>query len=313
MSSNGIQHIALVGTGLIGSAWAAFFAGRGLDVTLYDPDPAARDRGLHRARTQLAFLREHGLADRNAATGNSAIRSAPSLADAVNEVQLVIESAPERYDVKTPLFEELDRLTAPDCILASSSSGLLMTQIQQSLAHPERTLIAHPFNPVHLIPLVELVGGEQTAPHVVQDIHDFLAGLGKTPVVLQKALPGHIGNRLQAAIWREAIQLVLDGVASVEDVDKALYCGPGLRWALMGQHLIFHLGGGEGGINAFCDHIGSSWSALWEDMANWTTLPADARAVLAEGVEVEMHGRSREELEAGRDRQLAALARIVQS
>lgn len=308
MTSNWFpRRAAVVGTGLIGASWAAWLAGRGLAVQLFDADPAALRAGTDRAAQQLAFLRERNLTAERTSADNSLLSPAPGLTEAVAEVDLVVEAVAERYEVKVPLFAELDRLTAPETILASSTSGLLISRFQGNLRHPERVLIAHPFNPVHLVPLVELVAGSQTSAHRLSDLGGFLERHGKTVVVLKKEVPGFIGNRLQAAVWREAIQLVLDGVGTVADIDRALSAGPGLRWALMGQHLVFHLGGGSGGIENFIDHIGGKWTDLWADMAHWDSIPPEARSALSSGIQ-EMLGRtSPADLVAWRDNQLAEM------
>ena len=186
-----------------------------------------------------------------------------------------------------------------------------MTEIQKVMKHPERSIIAHPFNPAHLVPLVELVGGEQTSEDVVARLYEFFTSCGKVPVVIKKEIPGFLANRLQAAIWREAIDMVLNGVASVADVDKALCAGPGIRWALMGQHMIYHLGGGQGGIEHFVDHIGENKRRLWEDMAKWTVLPSETKGVLAEGVKQEMGERSFKEIEQWRNEKLVKLLKVI--
>jgi len=196
-------------------------------------------------------------------------------------------------------------------ILAGSSSGLLISKLQEGMERPERSLIAHPFNPPHLIPLVELVPGERTDRAIVSEVSAFFERLGKAPVTLKREVPGHIANRLQAAVWREAIDLVLKGVASVADVDRALHAGPGLRWALLGAHMVFHLGGGKGGIEYFVDHIGASWQALWEDMACWTALPADTSDALARGISDEMAGRTQQDVQKWRDEKVAALLQVI--
>jgi 3-hydroxyacyl-CoA dehydrogenase len=203
----------------------------------------------------------------------------------------------------------MDRVASPSTIIASSSSGLLMTEIQQVMNYPQRSLIAHPFNPPHLIPLVELVPGKQTDPEIIKTMYDFYQGLGKIPVVLKKEVPGHIANRLAVALWREAIELVATGVASVEDVDKALYAGPGIRWALMGQHLIYHLGGGEGGYEYFIDHIGREFEKY--QMASWTKIPEDARKAIIAGVKDSLGGRSVSELAQWRDEKLVELLKVI--
>ena len=234
-----------------------------------------------------------------------------SIDDLVNDAELVQESVVERYDVKKEVFGKLEEFASSGCIFVSSSSGLLVSEMQKGMKHPERLLIAHPFNPPHLIPLVELVPGKKTSPDLVRAMSEFYQKFGKTPVILKKEVPGHIANRLQAALWREAIQLVIDGVASVEDVDKALCSGPGLRWALMGQHMIFHLGGGiDGGIGYFVDHIGVSFEKLWKDMAKWDRLPAETKEKLVAGIEEQMHARELEDIAEWRDEKLLELTKV---
>ena len=179
------------------------------------------------------------------------------------------------------------------------------------MEHPERSLIAHPFNPPHLIPLVELVPGERTDPETLTETKAFFESLGKVPVVLRKEVPGHVANRLQAAVWREAIDLVLKGVASVADVDKALAAGPGIRWALLGPHMIFHLGGGPGGIKHFIDHIGSAWDDVWTDMASWTSLPGGTTDALVSGVQEEAGDRPPQEIAQWRDEKVVQLLKAI--
>ena len=219
----------------------------------------------------------------------------------------------ERYDVKKNVLRQIDRAAEPEAILASSSSGLLISELQTVMERPGRSLIAHPFNPPHLIPLVELVPGKQTAPKVLAEAKTLFESLGKVPVVLNKEVPGHIANRLQAAVWREAIDLVLKGVASVADVDKAMASGPGIRWAILGPHLIFHLGGGSGGIKHFIDQVGVSWEKLWTDMACWTSLPAETADALVSGVEEEAGDRPLQEIARWHDEKVVQLLDVIAS
>ena len=307
-----IRIVGIVGTGTIGASWASFYASRGMEVRLFDEVAENRDKGLERAQFYLEDLERFGLLESGAS--RCAARNlipVEDLEELVNGVPFVHEAAAERYEVKVDLFTRLDEITAPEVILASSSSGLLMTKVQQRMRHPQRALIAHPFNPPHLIPLVELVRGERTDEEVVRRVYDFFAELGKVPVVLQKEVPGHIANRLAAALWREALDLVARGVASVEDVDRALCAGPGLRWAIMGQHLIYHLGGGEGGYEHFIEHIGKSWSDLWEDMPTWSEIPEEARVAAIAGVEDLVEGGDAAAMAAWRDEKLAALLKVI--
>jgi 3-hydroxyacyl-CoA dehydrogenase len=306
MSTSAIRHVAVIGCGTIGASWAAFYALRGLRVTLFDAQPQTHATAEARARQAIASTAALGLAtpeQQRAAT----LHPCATLAEAVAGADLVQESVLETYPVKHAVLAELDAATRPDCLIASSSSGLLISELQRPMARPRRAFIAHPFNPPHLVPLVELVGGRQTDPAVIEQARAFYAAHGKVPVVLHQEVPGHIANRLAAALWREAIELVAQGVASVEDVDRALCAGPGLRWAIMGQHMIYHLGGGPGGYGHFIDHIGKAFEEYWRTMPTWTSIPPAAREAIVAGVHDATAGRAAADLIAERDRKLAAL------
>jgi carnitine 3-dehydrogenase len=306
------EKVGIVGTGLIGSGWAAFYASQGLAVSLFDADASARQAGRERTLTCLAFLRDHSLLDAEGydrAVAGVAVTD--DLPEAVGGARLVQESVTERYEVKKDIFRQIDRAAEPEAIVASSSSGLLISELQTVMEHPERSLIAHPFNPPHLIPLVELVPGKQTAPTVLADAKALFESLGKVPVVLNQEVPGHIANRLQAAVWREAIDLVLKGVASVADVDRALAAGPGIRWALFGPHMIFHLAGGPGGMKHFIDHVGVSFDKLWTDMAAWTSLPAETTDALVSGLQEEAGDTTVQEIARWRDEKIVRLLRTI--
>lgn len=307
-----IKSIAIVGTGVIGSSWAAFYAAKGYPVKMYDVDAATCRRGHQAALAIIDQLRAQGrLAPESVEAAKSRIAAADGLAQAVEGVQMVQESVAEKYEVKKQVFKALDAAAGPEAILASSTSGLLMTEIQQVTRHPGRCLVAHPFNPPHLIPLVELVPGEATNEDSIVEMKRFYEALGKVPVVLKKAVPGHIANRLAQALWREAVDLVIQGVATVEDVDKALYAGPGLRWAIMGQHLIYHLGGGPGGMDHFIDHFGPAVKPIFESLASWTALPPQTKEVLTEGLKKEIGDRSPAELSRWRDEKLSSLLKLI--
>ncbi|UCD77589.1 MAG: hypothetical protein JSW26_19525 [Desulfobacterales bacterium] len=307
-----IESIAIVGTGVIGSSWAAFYAAKGHPVKMYDVDADQCRKGHQQAMGIIEMLREQGVLSADAvADAVGRITTTSKLAQAVEGVQLVQENAAENYAVKQQVFEALDAVTAPDVVLASSSSGLLMTEIQKVTRYPGRCLIAHPFNPPHLIPLVELVPGEATEDKTIAEMKRFYEAVGKVPVVLKKAVPGHIANRLAMALWREAVDLVVQGIASVEDVDKAVCAGPGLRWAIMGPHLIYHLGGGEGGMDHFIDHFGPAVKIWWESMATWTTLPPETKQVLIAGLKKEMGDRSLAEINRLRDEKLCGLLKLI--
>jgi len=305
-------NIGVVGAGLIGASWAAFYASKGKRVSVYDPAPQAAEKARSRAVGYLRGLADHKmLATESLDAAEALLHVAVSLEDAVRDADLIQESAKESYEVKSALFADMERAALPTAVMVTSTSMLSISRIQEGLQHPERTPTVHPFNPPHLVPLVELVAGDRTDPEVVTMMQTFFRDLGKAPVLVNREIIGHIANRFQAAVWREAIDLVLNGVATVRDVDRALSAGPGLRWALMGQHLTFHLGGGEGGIESFMDHIGTSYPMIWESLAAWTDIPEGARATIADGVEEEMAGRSLPDLEEWRDAKLYELLNVI--
>ncbi len=307
-----IREIGLVGAGLVGASLAAFYAGKGFRVRLHDADPAAAEDGYEKAVVYLEFLRDHQLLSSDQyERAYGRIMITDDLAHAVEKAQLIQESVSERYDVKKAVFQDIDAAASPEAVIASSTSGLLISELQKGMVHPERALIAHPFNPAHLVPLVELVPGYMTRPGLAEEMKAFFESIGKIPIILKYEIPGHVANRLQAAVWREATDLALRGVVSVEDIDKALYAGPGIRWALMGQHLIYHLGGGQGGMEHFIEHIGLPKRRLWSDMASWTEFPPEAKDVLIGGLEDEIGGRSTEELSAWRDEKLVHLLKLI--
>ncbi len=307
-----VNSIAIIGTGVIGSSWAAFYAVKGIDVKMFDVDADLCLKGHRQAVDTIRLLEAQGIVSGDKVEASiSRIETAGGLEQAVENVQLVQESVAENYEVKKQVFKALDAHTAANVILASSSSGLLMTEIQQVTRYPGRCLIAHPFNPPHLIPLVELVPGDGTDEQTISTMKRFYEELGKVPVVLKKPVPGHIANRLAMALWREAVDLVVQGIASVEDVDKAVSAGPGLRWAVMGPHMIYNLGGGEGGMDHFIDHFGPAVKTWWESMATWTTLPPETKPLLIDGLKAEMGDRTLSDMNRLRDERLIKMLKIL--
>jgi 3-hydroxyacyl-CoA dehydrogenase len=306
------KSVGIIGTGVIGSSWAAFYSMTGMEVKMYDLDGRSRRKGLERATNFIDGINAGGLiTDEQQKIAVSKLKTAETLEETAEDVDVIQESVAENYSVKHNVFKIADAASRPETVIMSSSSGLLMTEIQKAAQHPERCLIAHPFNPPHLIPLVELVPGKQTDEKILLDVKAFFEAAGKTPVVLKKEVPGHIANRLSAALWREAVDIVLKGVADVGDVDKALRAGPGLRWALMGPHLTYHLGGGEGGIKHFIDHLGPAFATWLKDMAVWTEFPPESRDILHEGVQKEVEGRNQAELAKWRDEKLTELIKLL--
>ncbi|MGY5051693.1 3-hydroxyacyl-CoA dehydrogenase NAD-binding domain-containing protein [Streptomyces sp. 900105755] len=301
-----VHRVAIVGTGTIGASWATHYLVRGFDVTATDPAPAAE-----------AALRSYvaGAWDAAAAIGLAPGASpdrlgfTPDLRQAVGDADFVQENAPERPELKVELFADLDEATPPDAIIASSSSGITMSAIQAGCRHPERTVIGHPFNPPHVIPLVEVVGGTGTAPETVRDAMSFYAAIGKRPIHLKKELPGHVANRIQAALYREVVYLIQEGVLDVADADDAVSWGPGLRWGVMGPSLLWHLGGGEGGIQHFVETLMPRMVASWDQLRSPQFTP-ELRDTIVDGVLKEAGGHSVDELSARRDAMLAALLAV---
>lgn len=253
MSSNKpIHRIAIVGTGVIGASWAAYYLANGFDVIATDPAPNAEVNLRAYVKDAWELLKPAGLAE---GASLDRLSFASNLKDALAEADFVQENGPERPDFKIKLFAEMEKATPQDSIIASSSSGLTMDVIQSGSEHPERCVIGHPFNPPHIIPLVEVVGGAKTSEETIQRAMEFYASIGKRPIRLYKALPGHVANRFQAALYKEVLYLVQQGVLSVEDADAAICYGPGLRWGVMGPSLQSHLGGGVDGIHHFMEHL----------------------------------------------------------
>lgn len=300
--------IAVVGAGQTGASWAGLFAAHGYAVRLYDVEPDAAWRGLDRARAAGRFLVAKGLVGpRPAEAGLEEMSIAVSLEEALLGSELVQECVPDRLPLKQAVFAEVTRIAPASALVATSSSGLSISLIQKGAHLPGRTLAAHPYNPPHLVPLVELAPGTSTDLNSLERASRLYRSVGREVVVVKGDVPGYVANRLSAALWREAIELVRSGVATVEDIDRAVCLGPGLRWAIMGPHLIYQLGGGRTGIRGHMAHLGGTKEGILRDLADWTSFPADAADVLADGLETEIAGRSLEDLEAMRDEALAAL------
>jgi 3-hydroxyacyl-CoA dehydrogenase len=302
-----ISRVAVIGTGVIGASWTALFLAKGLDVVATDVAPNAE--ASLRAFIDEAWpaLEELGLAP---GASRDRLRFEVKLDDAVQGADLVQENGPERIEFKHELYAKLDKLLPASTLIASSSSGLTMSEIQKACPeHPERCLIAHPFNPPHLVPLVELVGGAATSPDAIERAAEFFDGLGKKTVRLKKEVPGHVANRLAAALIREVFYLVDQDVISVADVDAAVCWGPGLRWGIMGPTLLYHLGGGAGGIDHWFDQFTGPITAWWKVLGEPEITPG-LRAKVTAGVMEEAAGRSIESLALQRDRELLALLKI---
>jgi 3-hydroxyacyl-CoA dehydrogenase len=302
-----IRQIAIIGTGVIGASWSALFLAKGLDVVATDVAPDAETALRRFVEAAWPALKRLGLAP---GASPSRLSFTPDLSAALRNADFVQENGPERIDFKTKLYRELDESLAADVIIASSSSGLTMSAIQADCPlHPDRCVIGHPFNPPHLVPLVEIVGGAKTSPATIRRAAEFYDGLGKQTVRLRKEVPGHVANRLQAALAREVYYLVAEDVVSVADVDKALCWGPGLRWGIMGQVMLNHLGGGQGGIEHFFQQFTGPLTAWWKTLGAPELTPA-VQAKLGAGLHEEVGARSIAELEAQRDEVLLGLLEL---
>jgi 3-hydroxyacyl-CoA dehydrogenase len=302
-----IRRIAIIGTGVIGASWTALFLAKGLQVVATDVAPNAETALRNFVETAWPALKRLGL---SSGASQSNLKFTAALAQAIAGADLVQENGPERIDFKQKLYGQLDDLLPPDVIVASSSSGLTMSEIQKGAAsHPERCVIAHPFNPPHLIPLVEIVGGAKTSEATIRRAAEFYTSIGQRTVRVNKEMPGHVANRLQAALAREVYYLVAEGVVSAADVDTALCWGPGLRWGVMGNLMLNHLGGGPGGIEHFFKQFTGPMTAWWKTLGS-PVLSPEVEKKLINSVHAEVGSRTIEELEAERDEVLLGLIEL---
>jgi 3-hydroxyacyl-CoA dehydrogenase len=301
--SRAIAGVAVIGTGAIGTSWCIRFLANGLDVVAYDPAPdaaATTRREVSRAWPQQQRL---GVAD---GSEPERLRFAASIEDAVASADFVQENGPERLGDKVELLARIDAATDPAALVASSSSGLRPTELQRECTHPQRVFVGHPFHPPHLIPLVEVVGGAATTAETIAGALAFYRSIGQTPIHVRAELDGHLTNRLQAALWREAYWLVSQGVATVADIDAAIANGPGLRWALTGPFLTQHLSGGHGGIGHALEHLGPPMVEWWRtfETPRWTD---ELMSAVVDGVADELAGIDPDALVAARDAMLVDL------
>ncbi len=278
-----VKRVAVVGTGVIGASWAAYFLAQGLDVEATDPSPGAEQRLRETVARLWPSMERIGL---RPGASQDRLRFHADLPDALKDVDFVQENGPENLEFKIDLFGRMDAALPADVVLASSSSGLLISKVQSACRHPQRVVLGHPFNPPHLIPLVEVIGGEHTSPEMLKAAMDFYTAIGKSSVNPRKEVKGHIANRLQAALWREAFHLVDQGVATVRDIDVAISQGPGLRWALLGPFMNLHLSGGQGGIEHLLDHLGGPIEDWWKDLGAPSMTPELKRKVAEQMREV---------------------------
>lgn len=298
-----VCRVAALGGGLIGRSWTALFLAAGRSVAVFDPDPQTERRVHETIESTWSVMHQLGLTSVSEPSGDLVICDDPR--EAVDGAQFVQESIPERAALKHELYATIESALPDNAIVASSASGLTLTELQRGWSDPSRLVLGHPFNPPHLIPLVEVMGNERTAEGVVAAARHFYEAVGKVTIEVKREVPGHVANRLQAALWREAIHLVNEGVASVGDIDTAVSSGPGLRWAVMGPTLLFHLGGDDGGLAAFCERYADSFNRWWDDLGDPRLDEGTARRLL-EGVAAETQ-EGTEALVAHRDARLTAV------
>ncbi|KAL1864547.1 hypothetical protein Daus18300_007562 [Diaporthe australafricana] len=305
-----IQKVAIIGSGSIGASWAALFLAQGLTVSVFDINPASQKFLENIVTDALPVLSSLGLLKKPDAKPSD-ILFTTTLEDALEGADFVQENGPEKLQFKQELFDKIAQAVAHDTIIATSSSGLTCSSIQDGMlasSRPERCVVGHPFNPPHLIPLVEVVGGRQTSPGVIARTMRFYAAVGKEPVQVRKEVVGHVANRLQAALMREVMYLLQEDVATVSDLDRAMSFGPGLRWGVMGPNTLFHLGGGEGGIQHMADHLLAplmSWYAPKDPVVD-----DELRRKWVHGTMEEVDGRDYRELARQRDEELVRLLNV---
>jgi carnitine 3-dehydrogenase len=302
-----VKHAAVLGAGTIGASWTAWFLARGMRVSVWDPRPEAEAYVRRYIADAWPAMARLGMAA-DASPDAWHFHATPEAA--VAEADFVQENAPERLPIKRELYARIDTALRGDAILASSTSGLIMTEMQAGFRSAPRMAVGHPFNPPHLVPLVEVVGGKDTAPETVQWCLSFYNHIGKRAIWIRKEAQGHLANRLQAALWREAVSAVVTGLASVEDVDIAISAGPGLRWAVMGPHMTLHLGGGEGGMPHMLNQFAPAFESWWSTMTT-PPLNEDTCRQIIEGVAAEARGRSIAELATERDKMLLPLLELA--
>ncbi len=301
-----VHRVGIVGTGVIGASWAAHYLARGFDVVCTDPAPNAEANLRKYVDEAWPALVTIGLVP---GASRERLSFTTNMREALSKADFVQENGPERKDFKIKLFVDMDDATPPDSIIASSSSGITPSVMQSACKRPERILVGHPFNPPHIIPLVEVVGGAKTSPEAIEQAMAFYASIGKKPIQLRKEIPGHVANRLQIALYKEVLYLIEQDVLSVADVDDAVSWGPGLRWGIIGPNLQFHLAGGAGGMKHFMEGVFTGLAPVMDNLGNPRVTP-ELKQKVTEGVLQEAGKRSVEQIANSENEQLLGLLRI---
>ncbi|MEU8704916.1 3-hydroxyacyl-CoA dehydrogenase NAD-binding domain-containing protein [Streptomyces sp. NPDC048565] len=302
-----VRRVACIGAGVIGGGWAAHYLARGYDVTAWDPAPDAGPRLRRLVEAAWPALTRLGVAPD---ASQDRLTVTETLEEAVTQAQFIQESAPERLELKRELLARIDEAAPSGVVISSSTSGYPMTDMQTDCADPGRLVVGHPFNPPYLIPLVEVVGGTATREDVVEWTGRFYEAAGKSVITMRREVPGFIANRLQEALWREALHMVAEGEATVREIDDSITEGPGLRWATMGPMLTFALAGGEGGMAHMLDHFGPSLKSPWTRLEAPELDKKLYDAVVA-GCDEEAEGRTIAELVAQRDQGVIDILRAT--
>ncbi len=310
MNSAGVQTVGLLGGGVIGGGWAARFSLNGIDVRLFDPDPDAQRKVtevIDNARSAMQSLYASQL------PASGAVTVVSGIADACVGVDFIQESAPEQLELKQSLLAAADAVASPAIVIGSSTSGLLPTALQAGMAHPQRLVVGHPFNPAYLLPLVEVVGGTQTSSAAMDRAVAVYASVGMKPLRLNKEIDGFVADRLLEALWREALWLVNDGVATVEQIDDAIRYGAGLRWSFMGTFLTYRIAGGEQGMRHFMAQFGPALQWPWTKLMDVPELTNDLLDRLCDQSDTQANGMGVRELERLRDKCLVAVMNGLRS
>ena len=307
MAEKTYEQIALIGAGVIGSGWATRCLAKGLRVVLTDPSPDARAQVDQTIENAWPVLEDAGLAGQGDRTK---FRFVETIQEAVEGADFIQENVPEREHIKIEVLEAIDRYAAEDVVIASSSSGLLPSRLQAGCRDPDRVVIGHPFAPVYLLPLVEIVGGEKTSPEMIRRAGSFYRHVGMRPLHVRREIEAYIADRLQESLYREALHLINDGVATVPEIDAAVTGGPGLRWAFMGTFMAWHLGGGPGGMRHTIEQFGPALELPWSHMKA-PQLTDELKNKIIEGCETESGDRQFTELERRRDLCLAGIQKVL--
>ncbi len=304
-----IQNITVVGTGVIGNGWITRFLANGYHVTAFDPDPKTEEKTRAAVERAWPWMEKMGL-HKDASTDKLSFHS--NLEEALKDADFVQENVPEREDLKRKVIADIDTYAKKEAIIASSTSGILPSILQADCHnHPERVIVAHPFNPVYLMPLVELVGGEKTDVNTIEKARSFYDSLKMKPLVVRKEIEGHIADRLMEAIWRESLHIVNDGVASTDEVDASIIYGPGLRWALMGPFMTLHMGGGKEGMRHLLEQFGPALKLPWTKLEAPELTEELADKVIT-GCETQTAGVEMDKLEDRRDQFLIELQQLLE-